>query len=153
MASAVEIKLGEIDRLARKLNSFVLSGGDTTRLMDSLGMVIEEQTKERFDTETDPQGDPWHKLTKRYIKRKMEGDKNYSGSTGGILVRGGLMRMSIESQVTGSDTVLVGSPMEYADFHQNARSHWRRREFLGLSTDNIAELQDAVEIFMKGHIA
>jgi phage gpG-like protein len=83
----------------------------------------------------------------------MEGDKNYSRSTGGILERGGLMRMSIEHQVINSDTVIVGSPMEYADYHQNAKSEKHRREFLGLSTDNIAELQDAVDLFMREQVA
>ena len=147
MGSAVEVKLGEIEKLARKLNSFVLSGGDTTELMNGLGMIVEEQTKERFDTQTDPHGDPWRELTERYKKRKIK------DSSGGILVRGGLMRMSIEHQVVNSDTVLVGSPMEYSDFHQSAKSEKRRREFLGLSTDNIAELQDAVDVFMKGQVA
>jgi phage gpG-like protein len=153
MGSAVEINTKEIDRLAQKLNSFVLSGGDTKELLASLGGVIVGQTQKRFDAEMDPHGDRWHQLTERYIKRKMEGDNNYSDSTGGILNRGGLMLATIESQVVDSDTVLVGSPMEYSIFHQDAKSKNRRREFLGLSTDNIAELQDAVEIFMKGHIA
>jgi phage gpG-like protein len=152
MGAAVEIKLREIDKLAQKLNSFMLSVGDKTRLMDSLGMVVEGQTHERFDTETDPHGDPWHKLTKAYIKRKMEGDNNFKGSSGGILERGGLMMQSIEHQVIGSDGVLIGSPMEYADFHQSAKSKKRRREFLGFSTDNINELQDAVDEFMRRHV-
>jgi phage virion morphogenesis protein len=139
MGAAVEIKLQEIDKLAKKLNEFVLSGGDKSRLLDGLGMVIEEQTKERFDTQMDPQGDPWRELTERYKKRKG------LTSSGGILVREGLMRMSIEHQLQGSDTVLVGSPMEYSVFHQEAKSEKRRREFLGFSVENISELQDAVD--------
>jgi phage gpG-like protein len=147
MGSAVEVKLGEVDKLARKLNSFMLSGGDTTRLMNNLGGVVVGQTQERFDAERDPKGDRWHELTERYKRRKV------FDSDGDILDRGGLMRMSIEHQVINSDTVLVGSPMEYADYHQNAKSEKRRREFLGLSTDNIAELQDAVDLFMREQVA
>jgi phage virion morphogenesis protein len=147
MGSAVEIKLQEIDKLARKLNSFVLSGGDKTRLLKSLGMVIEEQTKERFDTERDPQGDPWRALTEAYKNRKA------LTSRGGILTREGDLKISIENQVKGSDSVLVGSPMEYADYHQNAKKENRRRMFLGFGADNIRELQDAVDEFMEEEVS
>jgi len=147
MGSAVEIKLQEIDKLARKLNAFVLSGGDKSRLLSSLGMVVEEQTKARFDIQRDPQGDPWRELTEAYKERKA------LKSSGGILVREGFMRQSIEHQLSGSDSVLVGSLMEYADYHQNAKREKRRREFLGLSTDDITELRDAVDEFMKEQVA
>ncbi|MDR0322355.1 MAG: phage virion morphogenesis protein [Treponema sp.] len=147
MGAAVEIKLQEIDKLAQKLNAFVLSGGDKSRLLSSLGEVIVGQTQERFGPEIDPQGDRWHELTERYKKRKIE------DSRGGILDRGGLMLQSIEPQLQGSDTVLVGTPMEYAIYHQDAKNEKRRREFLGYSTDNIAELEDAVDEFMKEHVA
>jgi phage gpG-like protein len=153
MGAAVEIKLQEIDKLAKKLNEFVLSGGDKSRLLDSLGGVIVGQTQERFDNVRDPKGDPWRELTEAYKKRKIEGDKNYSASTGGILDREGLMLESIEHQLQGSDTVLVGSPMEYSVFHQEAKSKKRRREFLGFSVENISELQDAVDEFMKDNAA
>jgi hypothetical protein len=43
--------------------------------------------------------------------------------------------------------------MEYADYHQNAKKAKRRRKFLGLSTDNIADLQNVVDEFMKGQVA
>jgi len=149
MSSAVEVDLGEVKKLAQKVMSFMLSGGDTEKLLGELGMVIEEQTKVRFDTQLDPHGDKWRDLTEVYKKRKLKGDKNYSPSNGSTLIRGGLLADSIEHQLTDNDTILVGSPMEYADYHQNAKSVKRRREFLGINTDNIAELQDAVDLFMR----
>jgi phage gpG-like protein len=146
--AAVEIKLQEIDKLARKLNEFVLSGGDKTRLLNSLGMVIEEQTKERFDTKLDPEGNEWRKITDAY---RAYLEKHFPASS--LLVREGFLQMSIEHQLTGSDTVLVGSPMEYAEYHQDAKNEKRRRRFLGFGTDNIIELQDAVDEFMKEQVA
>ena len=128
----------------------MLSGGDTDRLLNSLGEVIVGQTQERFDTQIDPHGDQWRELTERYKARKLQGDDK---SNGGILVRGGYMADSIEFQLPGNDTVIIGSPMEYADYHQNAKSEKRRREFLGISTDNIIELQDAIDVFMREHVA
>jgi len=147
MGAAVEVNLSEVKGLAQKITSFMLSGGDTDKLLSSLGMVVEEQTKERFDTERDPKGDPWRELNEKYKTRKG------FVSSGGILTREGLLKMSIEHQISGSDSVIIGSPMEYADYHQNAKSEKRRREFLGISTDNIAELQDAVDEFMKRQVA
>jgi phage gpG-like protein len=63
------------------------------------------------------------------------------------------LRSTIENQLKGSDTVLIGTPMEYGIYHQDAKDEKRRREFLGYSVDNIAELQDAVDEFMKEHVS
>jgi len=147
MGAAVEIKLQEIERLQKKLNDFALSGGDKDRLLTSLGGVLETQTWERFQLQKDPSGDPWHELTEAYKKRKA------LTSSGGILNREGYLSATIESQLTGRDSILVGSPMEYADYHQNAKNKKRRREFLGLSTDNIDKLEDAIDVFLRGKIA
>jgi phage virion morphogenesis protein len=146
--AAVEIKLQEIDKLARKLNEFVLSGGDKARLLNSLGLVIEEQTKGRFDTQRDPEGNEWRKITDAYRSYL---EKHFPASS--LLVREGFLRMSIERQLKGGDAVLVGSPREYAEYHQDAKSEKRRRRFLGFGTDDIAELQDAVDEFMKEKVA
>jgi len=147
MGAAVEIKLREIERLQKKLEKFALSGSDKEMLLTSLGGKLEHQTWERFTLQKDPSGDPWHELTEAYKKRKG------LTSTGGILNREGHLISTIESQLTGRDSVLVGSPMEYADFHQSAKDKKRRREFLGLSTDNIDELEDAIDLFLRGKIA
>ena len=147
MGAAVEIKLQEVEKLARWLNAFALSGGDKEKLLSDLGGVAVEQTHERFDAQRDPQGDPWRGLTEKYKKRK--GLK----SSGGILVYGGLMRMSIESQLKDSDTIVVGSPMEYAKYHQEAKNPKSKRIFLGFGTDDISELQNEVDEFMRRHVA
>jgi len=147
MGAAVEINLRDIQRLQKKFNDFALSGGDKESLLTSLGNVLEHQTWERFQIQKDPSGDPWHELTEAYKKRK--------GliSSGGILNREGHLMDTIESQLTGRDSILVGSPMEYADYHQSAKDKKRRRQFLGLSTDNIDELENAIDVFLKGKIA
>ncbi|GHV20813.1 hypothetical protein FACS189494_05290 [Spirochaetia bacterium] len=149
MGAVVEIDTREIKSLVKKINSYALTDSQKSGLLKSLGVEVEEQTVDRFDTRTDPEGDKWKELTEAYAKRKIEKFK----SSGGILVRGGYMRGSIEYRLEGSDTVLTGSTMEYADYHQNAKKEKRRRKFLGLSADNIADLQDLVDEFMKGKVA
>jgi phage gpG-like protein len=143
--TSVELKLQEVTRLQQKLNSFVLSGGDKTRLLKSLGIVIEEQTKERFDTKRDPSNNQWQEITDAYRKYL---SKHFPGARP-PLVREGYLRNSIENQLRGSEAIIVGTAMEYADYIQNAKNEKRRREFLGFSTDNIIELEDAVDEFMK----
>jgi phage virion morphogenesis protein len=148
MSAAVEVKLNEIDRLKRKLEQFTLSGGDKERLLTSLGKVIETQTRERVRiTKEGPSGDPWHDLTEAYKRRKAK------GPDGGILVQEGNLLDEIAYQLTDRDSVLIGSAAEYADFHQNAKNKKRHREFLGLSTENIEELEDSIDVFMRKKIA
>ena len=147
-SASVEINLKEIDKLARKIRDFELSGGDKRRLLSSLGEVVEEQTKDRIEiTKKNPEGDIWKEITEAYKKRKK------AETRGGTLVWTSDLLKGIENQLTGSDTVLVGSPEEYAGYHQNARDKKRRRKFLGLSTENIEELQFSVDEFLRGHVA
>ena len=143
MASVIEVNVKEVERLAKKLNAYALSASDAENLLHSLGVEITEQTKDRFDTETDPEGGKWKALTERYAERKAK------KSRGGILTREGDMR-NIVFQVNGSASVLVGSAMEYADYHQNAKKAGRRRGFLGLNGGNIADLAGMIDEFMQG---
>jgi phage gpG-like protein len=149
MAAVIEVKTQEIDKLAKKLNSFALTPSQKVKLLKSLGLEIEEQTKERFDTKQDPEGNRWRGITDAYRKYLAK----YFPGAQPPLVREGYLRGSIEYQMQGSDTVIIGSPMEYADYHQSAKSEKRRRQFLGLSTSDISELSDAVDDFMEGQVA
>jgi len=150
-SAAVEIKLQEIDKLARKLNEFVLSGGDKAGLLNSLGMVIEEQVKERIDiTKQDldnKKWDPWKESTQKYMQKNFpKASLLYRDPAGGLL-------NSIEHQMKGSDAILVGSSKEYAGYLQEGTSKMVARKFLGFGTDDITALQDAVDEFMKEQVA
>jgi phage gpG-like protein len=149
MGSMVEIKIDEIKKLVSKINSFALSSSKKAALLSGLGLEIEEQTKERFDTKIDPDGVKWRDITnayKKYLHKHFPGAKP-------PLVREGYLQNTIEFQLQGSDAILVGSPMEYADYHQNAKSPKRLRKFLGLSVRNIEDLEDLVDTFMEKQTA
>jgi phage gpG-like protein len=149
MGAMVEIKTDEIKKLCSKINSFALTPSKKAELLKGLGLEIEEQTKERFDTKTDPDGTKWHDVTtayKKYLHKHFPGAKP-------PLVREGYLQNTIEYQLQGSDAVLIGSPMEYADYHQNAKSAKRLRKFLGLNVQNIADLEDLVDTFMEKQTA
>jgi phage gpG-like protein len=154
MGSMIEVNVKEIEQLAQKLNAYALTDAQSENLLHSLGKEIVEQTKDRFDDTEDPEGRQWQKLTEAYARRKIKGVKHRdgtreSGSRGGILVRRRFMS-SIISQVNGGASVLAGSAMEYADYHQNAKKKNRLRRFLGLNNNNIAGLSDRIDEFMKG---
>jgi phage virion morphogenesis protein len=139
----IEVNVKDVQQLAQKLNAYALSDAQSKNLLHSLGAKIAEQTEDRFDDERDPEGNKWRKLTEAYAKRKAK------KSRGGILVREGYMSKII-FQVNGSASVLAGSAMEYADYHQNAKKKNRLRRFLGLNNNNIADLSDRIDEFMKG---
>jgi phage gpG-like protein len=123
--------------------------------LKSLGTEVGAQTEERFDKTEDPEGKQWKALTERYAKTKREGTRKKGaknktgGSKGGILVREGFMS-KIHMNLSGA-SVLVGSAMEYADYHQNAKKESRRRKFLGLNSGNIADLSREVDNFLEKH--
>lgn len=149
MGAMIEINLNDIGKLAQKINSYALTPSQKTGLLQSLGSEVEDQTKERFDTKLDPDGNKWHDITDVYRKYLQK----HFPSAKPPLIRAGLLQMSIEYQLQGSETVVIGSPAEYADYHQNAKKESRRRRFLGLSTDNIHELEGIVDTFMRGKTA
>ena len=151
MGAAVEIKLQEIERLQKKLNSFVMSGGDKDSLLTSLGEVIEEQIKERIEiTKMDPAGrkwDPWKESTQKFMQKyHRKASLLYRDPAEGLL-------NSIEHQMTGSDSVLIGSSKEYSVFLQEGTKKMVARKFLGLGTDDITDLQNKVDEFMARKIA
>ena len=45
-------------------------GGDLTPLMDAIGLLLENSTRERFETKRDPEGISWAQLKPQTIERK-----------------------------------------------------------------------------------
>jgi phage gpG-like protein len=155
MGTAIEVKTQELAKLAGQLNSYALTPAQQTRLLKGLGLEVEEQTKERFDTKLNPEGRRWRDITaayRRFLIRPSPKHPDYRGAQP-PLIREGYMRDSIESQVRGSERVLIGSTREYADYHQNAKKEKGRRKFLGLSLDNLDDLHSAIATFMEAHLA
>jgi phage gpG-like protein len=154
MGTVMTVNLQEIEKLAQKLNAYTLTSVQQTSLLKGLGLEVEEQTKERFDTKLDPEGKRWRDITEAYrtflVRPPSPKHPDYRGAQP-PLIREGYMRESIEYQLTGSDSILIGSTREYADYHQNAKVERRRRTFLGLSADNIEDLQDMIATFMERH--
>ena len=162
------------EQLEATMAGLVKTFGDLTPLMRHLGGVLETQTADRFDSETDPDGKPW-KPSQRV--------REHGGKT---LTLSGLLRASIVSRA-GSASVEVGTNKVYAGVHQfgfdgkvTVPAHQRtvdqafgrrlkapvtytvnsfertmkmpRRAFLGLGGESAAELLEETEDFLAQHM-
>ena len=94
------------------------------------------RTRERFRTQTAPDGSPWAKLDDDYKKRKPQNKDK-------ILTLFGDLKGVLNMQV-GPRSVRIGTPLIYGAAHQFGRPEINlpARPFLGLSTSDEQELLD-----------
>ncbi|MDR1286765.1 MAG: phage virion morphogenesis protein [Treponema sp.] len=112
--STVELGLKEVEGLTRILNGVKLESQDRVRLLKDIGVEMESQTQERFDTKKDPEGKPWAALAQKTLDYYRE---RFPHAQPPLVIDGGL-RDSIESQTPDSWSVLVGATKIYAAIHQ-----------------------------------
>lgn len=170
MSLQLTVNLGNIERLQQRIQR--LAGIDKTDLLDAVGFEVENQTKRRIGSEKQaPDGTPWVELSDDYAAAKPKGD---------LLELEGVLWNSIQYNVQG-DTVQVGSNVVYAAIHQlggktkphrivaknkqalafgggvykavnHPGSDIPARPYLGLSTDNIDDIESILDGFMDAHI-
>ena len=145
MSVVIELNISEVEKLAKELNSYVLSNEQRKNLLHDMGVEVREQTLDRFDFEEDPKGNPWKKLADATIKYK---NKICSG---GILERSGLLKDSLDVQVKDKNSVLIGAVRHYAEYHQIGSSKLSARPFLGISPENINDLALIANRWVKNH--
>jgi phage virion morphogenesis protein len=168
--ASVSFDLKEVDAVKKLLASASLSAAGRESLLKGIALEIEEQTKQRFDTQKSPDGDSWKALAQK--------TKDYYASKGllgarSILVGEGLLQQSITSEVQGGAwSVLVGATREYAAVHQfgaeirpkSAKALFvpgygmlkkatiPARPYLGVSPNDIKAIEAAVAVFLEGII-
>ena len=147
-AAEISFDLKELDGLAKLIDKAKLSSQDRRQLLANIGVKIESQTQERFDSQVDPKGNRWKDLadkTKQYYA------KYFPGQRRSILVGSGGLRDSIESQVDDW-SVLVGATKVYAATHQFGRDNIPARPYLGISTSNADEIMMIAERFLAERV-
>ena len=120
-------------------------GGDLTPLMDAIGLLLENSTRERFETKHDPEGISWEQLKPATVARKQH--KNGS-IRGGILVDHGDLRKSITYHAS-TQSVAVGTDRQYGQYHQTGTLHLPARRFLGLSEADKDGINDIIHQFLE----
>jgi len=170
MASAsFGFDLKEVDSVKKMLANASLNASDRSRLLQSIGVEMEAQTQERFDTQKSPDGDSWKTLAQK--TREYYAGQGWAARS--ILVGEGTLRDSITSEVQGGAwSVLVGATMEYAAVHQfgaeivpkNAKALFvpgygmlqkvniPARPYLGVSPDDATVIESVVASFIEGII-
>ena len=132
----VESQLGE---MSDKLGALALGLGDLSPVMQAIAAVVEGSTRERFLTKQDSEGVSWKQLSPERLRQKK--------GRGGILVdRGDLMR-----SITGHATAVsaeVGTDRPYGKYPQMGWGQ-PKREFLGLSEEDVLDIQDLLNDFME----
>lgn len=154
-AGVVTIQDDELKALSSRLKEMALKPADRKQLLHDIGVEMEAQTKERFQTKTSPDGDDWSEIaqsTKDFYRKK------YGSENPG---KGTLWRLSsvpmidtVTSEVS-SWSVLVGATKVYAAVHQYG---WRERNiparpYLGLSNDDKVDIIGIINTFLEGRSA
>ncbi|PPS21217.1 phage virion morphogenesis protein [Brachyspira murdochii] len=138
----------EIKKLQDKLKSLKLSSSEERDILEAIGTEIETQIEERFENQRDVSGNKWQDIsqkTREYYNKK--------GIVGSILSRTRQLRDTIESQVNNSQ-LLTGATKVYAAVHNfgDDSRNIPQREFLGLSSDNYADIENIINEFLENSI-
>lgn len=142
-----------VDRQLAKLDPL-----PAAELLGHLGRMIQEQTRERFETKLAPDGSTW--------------TPNRAGTS--TLLRQGHLKRSIDYTVAG-ETAIIGSGLIYAAIHQNGGvikaktkkalmfrigNQWvtrrsvkiPKRAYLGISAENREDILDQVGRFLRARL-
>lgn len=154
MADAVvTIQDDELKALCSRLNNMALKPSDRKQLLHSIGVEMETQTKERFQTKTSPGGDDWAEIaqsTKKFYRKKYGSDNPGKGTLWRL---SSVPLIDTVTSETGSWSVLVGATKVYAAVHQYGWSEKNipARPYLGLGSEDKSEILELINTFLAGH--
>lgn len=154
MAGAA-IKIGLDDAQAQAMLSRAQAEArDARPLFTEIGSALEDSARERIaTTKRAPDGTPWLDLSPAWRAEKRE-----RGYADGILTMRGDLLNSIAFEA-GSDFVeIIAGPTEYAAIHQFGGEPGMApgpaaipaRPYLGVSTEDAAEIEDAAVAWLGG---
>ena len=150
--ATVNIDISELKELSAILNHSALSSTDRMKLMKGLGTEIVEQSRSRIlETQEDPDGNKWQDYADSTLRGlKAKGLEKVVS----LLNRSGMLDRSIKVRQSGQWSVLVGSDREYAGVHQwgYKQKNIPARPYLGLSTDNIEDLNELAQQWLRERI-
>ena len=173
---SVEIRDAEVQRW---FGAAVRKMANPRPMLLGIGEDLVESTKQRFTTSTAPDGSRWASNSSVTMARWMSGMKGLHRKDGSLTKKGAarlgskkpligrskMLSHTIDYQLRGRDTLLVGSPLEYASTHQfgaeqGAFGRTKRggpipwgdippRPFLGVSSADRDNVIDIVRRFLS----
>jgi phage gpG-like protein len=114
------------------IGGIINRGQDLRPVLELIGARMAERTKQRFDTATGPDGQPWAPNAQSTLEQFLGNFKNSRNKDGALSKKGraraagkkpltgetSALRTTINYQVAGGNTVNIGSPMVYARVQQ-----------------------------------
>lgn len=136
----------DLSPINERLNSLSAQLGDLSPVMLAIGGILESSTRLRIaNSKLAPEGKKWAGLSASTLKAK----RNKRGKArGSILVSQGNLMRSITHEAS-ANSVIVGSGMAYARFHQEGTRNMPARPFLGLSTDDYTDVSDLIDDWLN----
>lgn len=117
-----------------------ISGADFSQLLDNVGALVESQTRRRIqEQKKGPDGTAWRQWSPAYAARRRGGHSLLQGE--------GHLMDSIQYLRSGT-TVEVGTNLVYGAVHQHGHKGIPARPYLGLSSDDEAELVELIDDFV-----
>ena len=110
--------------LLRALKALEAQALDLSQPLAEIGQALETAVSERFDTESDPNGIAWERLSDKTLAMRAK-----IGKTGKKLFEHGTMLGSWSRQ-SDAKTVQVGFGQPYAAYHEWGTKHMPRRGLL-----------------------
>ena len=150
----------ELRALCSRLNGMALKPSDRQKLLDEIGMEMETQTDFRIaELKKSPDGNDWKNITAAteqfYRKHGIKPGRKW------LLYQEGYLARSITHEKDNL-SVIVGATAEYAALHQFGGEVYpfgnkkakkvkvEARPYLGLSTDDKAEVAAIINGFLSG---
>lgn len=116
---------------------------DLTPPLTGWGNKLVEQTKQQFNSETDPDGDRWEDLKPSTLRQKQR-----LGYPSSILTRTSAMRNSIRSRASPRQLDLI-SDSPYLKFHQRGTSRMAKRKVLGVTSDRKNDGAGLIRVYIQ----
>lgn len=141
----IKADLKDAQKTLNQVHQLLSSPDEQKTLMSQLGTILENSTRARFESKTDPEGKTWAnwaastKRQKKYQKRQ-ESER--------LLRDTSLLLRSLTKKAT-SKQVIVGSRMKYAPFLQQGTKHMPARPFFGISTSDKEDIRDQLQLWLK----
>ena len=114
-------------------------------LLDMIGATVESQTRRRItDDKEDPDGNKWDPWSEKYAAKRQGGHSLLEGD--GILLGSlGYAVSMVGDQVEIGSNMIYAATQNYGDEERNISA----RQYLGLSDDDEAELDEAIDNFLE----
>lgn len=146
----INIQIEIDDRAVRQMLQRLIDAGQNPRpALQEIGEELVDSIKKRFESETSPDGSAWERNSPVTIERKGR-DQPLTG--------GGTLMDQINYQLTGNDTLDVGSPTVYAAMQQfgGVKSEFPHlwgdipaRPFIGISEEDGQMIIDTFNDYLR----